>query len=75
MEGEYPRFKSSYLHEELAEGFQLGPDEFDFVSPRRSQPPRNCHFIEMFQGEADQRARFCNRNSNACWALSQLPSR
>ena len=25
MEGEYPRFKSSYLQEELAEALQLGP--------------------------------------------------
>jgi hypothetical protein len=31
MEGEYPRFKSSYLQEELVAGFHLESDEFDFV--------------------------------------------
>jgi hypothetical protein len=36
MEGEYPRFKSSYLQEELAEAFQLRPDEFNFVFRYRS---------------------------------------
>ena len=41
MEGEYPRFKSSYLQEELAEGFQLGPDEFDFVYPYRGDHNRH----------------------------------
>ena len=41
MEGEYPRFKSSYLQEELAEGFQLGPDEFDFVYRYRGDHNRH----------------------------------
>jgi Domain of unknown function (DUF4158) len=42
MEGEYPRFKSSsYLQEELAEGFQLGRDEFDFVSRYRGDHNRH----------------------------------
>jgi hypothetical protein len=41
MEGEYPRFKSSYLQEELAEAFQLGPDEFDFVFRYRSDHNRH----------------------------------
>jgi hypothetical protein len=41
MEGEYPRFKSSYLQEELAEGFQLLPDEFDFVSRYRGDYNRH----------------------------------
>ena len=41
MEGEYPRFKSSYVLEELAEGFQLGPDEFDFVCRYRCDHNRH----------------------------------
>ena len=46
MEGEYPRFKSSYLQEELAEAFQLGPDEFDFVFRYRSD--HNRHGIAIW---------------------------
>jgi hypothetical protein len=34
-------FKSSYLQEELAEGFQLGPDEFDFAVRYRSDHNRH----------------------------------
>lgn len=41
MEGEYPRFKSSYLQEELAEAFQLGPDEFGFVCRHRGDANRH----------------------------------
>jgi hypothetical protein len=41
MEGEYPRFKSSYLQEELAEAFQLGPGEFDFVCRYRGDHNRH----------------------------------
>ncbi len=41
MEGEYPRFKSTYLQEELVEGFHLGPDEFDFVSSHRGDTNRH----------------------------------
>jgi hypothetical protein len=46
MEGEYPGFKSSYLQEELAEAFQLGPDEFDFVFRYRSD--HNRHGIAIW---------------------------
>ena len=41
MAGEYPHFKSSYLHEELVEGFQLGPHEFDFVYSYRGDANRH----------------------------------
>jgi Domain of unknown function (DUF4158) len=41
MEGDYPRFKTFYLQEELAEGFQLGPDEFDFVCRYRGDHNRH----------------------------------
>src|SRR5215469_833294 len=41
MEGEYPRFKSLYLQEELAEAFQLGPGEFDFVCRYRGDHNRH----------------------------------
>ena len=49
MEGEYPRFKSSYFQEELVEGFHLGPDEFDFIfkPSRRCQSPRDRHPFEI----------------------------
>jgi hypothetical protein len=41
MQGEYPGFEASYLQEELAEGFHLGPDEFDFVCRHRGDSNRH----------------------------------
>ena len=41
MEGEYPRFKSSYLQEELVAGFHLESDEFDFVCRHRGDANRH----------------------------------
>jgi hypothetical protein len=40
MNGEYPRFKTSYLQEELSEHFLLGPAEIEFVRNRRGDANR-----------------------------------
>ena len=66
MEGEYPRFKSSYLQEELAEGFQLGPDEFDFVYRYRGD--HNRHGIAILLKSLLYQRRttsLCQRSKNS----------
>ena len=70
MEGEYPRFKSSYFQEELVEGFHLGPDEFDFIfkPSRRCQSPRDRHPFEIIAAsELFPRRIFFMDSSNSGW--------
>jgi len=81
MEGEYPRFKSSYLQEELAEGFQLGPDEFDFVYRYRGDHNRHGiaillksllylgYFPETLQEVPESVRLFLGKNSSGCCGI------
>lgn len=41
MKGDYPRFRTSYLHEDLVEYFLLQPDELAFVGGFRGEANRN----------------------------------
>ena len=41
MKGDYPRFRTSYLHEDLVEHFLLQPDELAFVGGFRGEANRN----------------------------------
>ena len=76
MEGEYPRFKSSYLQEELAEALQLGPDEFDFVFRYRSD--HNRHGIAILLksllhlGISRKRWETCRNPSGCSWVNNSV---
>jgi hypothetical protein len=42
MKGEYPRFKTTYIHDELVEHFLLSPAERTLVETCREDANRHC---------------------------------
>jgi hypothetical protein len=81
MEGEDPRFKSFYLHEELVAHFHLGlgPDELNFVDSQRGDT--NLHgiavllksllhleyFLEGFQEVPESVRSFMDKQLGLLW--------